>query len=152
MRMRVAHIISLALGLLCGLVWAQSALAADKRVALIIGNSAYQNAPTLPNPARDARAIVAELRKFSRELAAKPRWLVLNKRDLLPPADAEKRAHSIVRRLRYRGPYFLISGATGEGTGSLCEAVMRFLEEHDRAARERASCPAGAAGEQPDAT
>jgi len=101
---------------------------------------------------RDARAIVGELKKFSRELALKPRWLVLNKRDLLPPPEAEKRAASIVRRLRYRGPYFLISGVTGEGTKSLCEAVMRFLEEHDRAARERASCRADAAGARPDAT
>jgi len=104
------------------------------------------------DPVRDARAIVGELKKFSRELAKKPRWLVLNKRDLLPAPEAEKRARSIVRRLRYRGPYFLISGATGEGTKLLCEAVMRFLEAHDRAARERASCPAGAAGVQPDAT
>jgi len=104
------------------------------------------------DPVRDARAIVGELKKFSRELALKPRWLVLNKRDLLPAPEAEKRARSIVRRLRYRGPYFLISGATGEGTKSLCEAVMSFLEAHDRAARERASCPAGAGGVQPDAT
>ena len=104
------------------------------------------------DPVRDARAIVGELKKFSRELAKKPRWLVLNKRDLLPAPEAEKRARSIVRRLRYRGPYFLISGATGEGTKSLCESVMSFLEAHDRAARERASCPAGAAGVQPDAT
>src|SRR5215472_8146262 len=98
------------------------------------------------DPVRDARAIVGELRKFSRELALKPRWLVLNKRDLLPTLEAEKRAAGIVRRLRYRGPSFLISGATGEGTKSLCEAVMRFLEEHDREARERASSRAGAAG------
>ena len=104
------------------------------------------------DPVHDARAIVAELRKFSRELAAKPRWLVLNNRDLLPPAEAEQRAHSIVRRLRYRGAYFLISGATGEGTKSLCEAAMRFLEEHDRAAPGRASSRAGAAGARPDAT
>jgi GTP-binding protein len=105
------------------------------------------------DPVRDARAIVAELKKFSKELAAKPRWLVLNKRDLLPPAEAETRARDIVRRLRYRGPRFLISGATGEGTKSLCEAVMRLLEEeHDRAAHERASCPADAGGARPDAT
>jgi GTPase len=99
------------------------------------------------DPVRDARAIVRELRKFSPALAAKPRWLVLNKRDLLPPADAEKRARAIVRALRYRGPHFLISGATGEGTRPLIEAVMSSLEEHDRAARARASNPedAGAA-------
>lgn len=81
------------------------------------------------DPVRDARAIVGELEKFSGELASRPRWLVLNKRDLLPPADAERRAKEIVRKLRYRGPSFLISGATGEGTRELVEAVMRFLEQ-----------------------
>jgi GTP-binding protein len=96
------------------------------------------------DPVRDARAIVAELKKFNKGLAAKPRWLVLNKRDLLPPAEAEKRARAIVRALRYRGPHFLISGATGEGTKPLCAAVMTALEEHDRAARERASGQADA--------
>jgi len=101
------------------------------------------------DPVRDARAIVAELKKFSRELAAKPRWLVLNKRDLLPDDEAEQRAGEVVRRLRYRGPRFLISGATGAGTRELCGAVMRLLEEDDRAARERASSRAGtAAGRQ----
>ena len=103
------------------------------------------------DPVRDARAIVAELKKFNKELAAKPRWLVLNKRDLLPPKDAEKRARAIVRALRYRGPHFLISGVTGEGTKPLCEAVMTALEEHDRAARERASSPADAGAAPPGA-
>src|SRR5579862_2433463 len=81
------------------------------------------------DPVADARAIVGELRKFNRRLAAKPRWLVLNKRDLLPDADAEQRAAEIVRRLRYRGPSFLISAATGKGTRELAEAAMRFLEQ-----------------------
>ena len=101
------------------------------------------------DPVRDARAIVAELRKFSRELAAKPRWLVLNKRDLLPDKEAEQRARTIVRALRYRGTHFLISGATGAGTKELCEAVMTLLEADARAAHARASSPAGtAAGPQ----
>jgi len=104
------------------------------------------------DPVRDARAIVAELKKFDPGLAAKPRWLVLNKRDLLPAEEAEQRAHAIVRRLRWRGPHYLISGATGQGTRELCEAVMTLLEEHDRSARARASCPADADGERPDAT
>jgi hypothetical protein len=47
---------ALALGLICSPVWADSAFA-DRRVALVIGNSAYQNAPVLPNPVRDAKAI-----------------------------------------------------------------------------------------------
>src|SRR5580700_2865900 len=79
------------------------------------------------DPVRDARAIVGELKRFSKELAGKPRWLVLNKRDLLPAREAEERARTIVRALRYRGPRFLISGATGEGTKALCEAVMTLL-------------------------
>src|ERR1700747_3033252 len=90
------------------------------------------------DPVRDARAITRELKRFSTALAAKPRWLVLNKRDLLPAADAEERARSIVRRLRYRGPHFLISGATGEGTKPLCGGVLRLLEQRARSARARA--------------
>ena len=86
------------------------------------------------DPVKDARAIVAELKKYSKSLAAKPRWLVLNKRDLLPEKEAKARAADIVRRLRYKGPQFLISGATGEGTKELSAAVMKFLEESAREA------------------
>ncbi len=87
-------------------------------------------APSDPeaDPVRDARAIVAELKKFSKDLGTKPRWLVINKRDLLPDREAEARAKDIVRRLRYRGPVHLISAATGRGTRELAEAVMNFLE------------------------
>jgi GTP-binding protein len=89
------------------------------------------------DPVKDARAIVLELKKFDAALAKKPRWLVLNKRDLMPDEEAEELARSIVRRLRFRGPHFLISGATGRGTQELCAAVMNFLEE--RAREERAN-------------
>jgi type IV secretory pathway ATPase VirB11/archaellum biosynthesis ATPase len=41
-----------------------------------------------------------------------------------------------VRRLRFRGPHFLISGATGEGTPELVQAVMTFLEQNQRVAQE----------------
>jgi GTP-binding protein len=87
-------------------------------------------APSDPeaDPVRDARAIVAELKKFSKDLGSKPRWLVINKRDLLPDDEAEARAKDIVRRLRYTGPMHLISAATGRGTRELAEAVMNFLE------------------------
>ena len=88
------------------------------------------------DPVRDARAIVSELKKFNRELAGKPRWLVINKRDLLPDAEAEARAADIARRLRYRGPHFLISAATNRGTRELAEALMKFLEEQTAAVVE----------------
>ncbi|MEY4358047.1 MAG: GTPase CgtA [Pseudomonadota bacterium] len=88
-------------------------------------------APVDPDadPVRDARAIVAELKKFSKDLATKPRWLVINKADLLPADEAEKKAKAIVRSLRHKGPWFLISGVSGTGTRDLAEAVMRFIEE-----------------------
>ena len=88
------------------------------------------------DPVRDARAIVAEVKKFGGDLAKKPRWLVLNKADLLTPEEAEKRAREIVRRLRYRGPHFLISAATGAGTRELAGAVMTELEKSAAQARE----------------
>ncbi|HUA90477.1 MAG TPA: hypothetical protein VL994_13645, partial [Steroidobacteraceae bacterium] len=103
------------------------------------------------DPVRDARAIVKELKKFSAELAAKPRWLVLNKSDLLPPAQAQARAREIVRRLRYKGPHFLISGATGAGTKALCESVMTFLEQDARSSPARASYPEDADAAPPGA-
>jgi GTP-binding protein len=104
------------------------------------------------DPVRDARAIVAELKKFDKELAAKPRWLVLNKRDLMPDEEAEKKARAIIRALRFRGRHFLISGATGRGTKELAEAVMGFLEEQDREARARESSAAGTGDAQPAST
>ena len=97
------------------------------------------------DPVRDARTIVAELKKFSPELARRPRWLVINKRDLLPAEEAEKRSREIVRRLRHRGPHFLISAATGQGTRELAQAVMRFLEE--RSAEAAAQAKAAGRGE-----
>ena len=89
------------------------------------------------DPVKDAQAIVLELKKFDPALAKKPRWLVLNKRDLMLDEEAEELARSIVRRLRFRGPHFLISGATGRGTAELCAAVMNFLEERARAERSK---------------
>ncbi|MEZ5473458.1 MAG: GTPase ObgE [Steroidobacteraceae bacterium] len=80
------------------------------------------------DPVADAIAIVGELQKFDAKLATKPRWLVVNKSDLMLPEEAEERAQQIVRELRYAGPWFLISGAIGTGTRELTGAVMRFLE------------------------
>ncbi len=86
------------------------------------------------DPVRDARAIANELKTFDKDLAKKPRWLVINKRDLLPDEEAEALAADIARRLRYRGPRFLISAATGRGTRELAEALMSFLEQRKKAA------------------
>jgi GTP-binding protein len=100
-------------------------------------------APTDPSadPVRDANAIVGELGKFSEDLLAKPRWLVLNKRDLLPDDEAVKLAVSIAVSLKYRGPAFLISGVTHAGTRELTEAVMRFIETGEAPAQGNLSLP-----------
>jgi GTPase len=88
------------------------------------------------DPVKEARAIVAELKKFSPELAAKERWLVLNKLDLLPEEDAERRCKDIVRRLRFKGRVFRISGLAHRGTEHLCQVCMNRLEELDIAELE----------------
>jgi GTP-binding protein len=90
------------------------------------------------DPVKDARTIVAELKKFAKDLGDKERWILLNKTDLLAPEEADKRCREIIRRLRWKGPSFRISGATGEGTEELKQAVMRYLEEHPRTFRTAA--------------
>jgi GTP-binding protein len=84
------------------------------------------------DPVKDARTIIAELKKFAADLGAKERWLCINKIDLLEPAEVERRTKDIVRRLRWKGPVLRISGATGAGTDELKQAVMRYLEAHPR--------------------
>lgn len=81
------------------------------------------------DPVQDARSIVQELTKFSTDLATKERWLILNKFDLLPPGDAEKRCKDIIRRLRWKGPVYRISGLARQGTEELCQDIMKRLEE-----------------------
>jgi GTP-binding protein len=88
-------------------------------------------APLDPNadPVADAKSIVGELKKFSPDLAAKERWLILNKLDLLPADEADKRCKDIVRRLKWNGPVMRISGLAHQGTLELCQAVMKRLEQ-----------------------
>ena len=40
-----------------GCLTASGAAIAENRLALVIGNSAYQSAPALPNPVNDAKAV-----------------------------------------------------------------------------------------------
>jgi GTP-binding protein len=81
------------------------------------------------DPAEQVRTIAKELKKFDAELAKRPRWLVLNKSDLLPEEEREKRAKAIVRKLRWTKPWFMVSAATGEGTLAVSRKVMQFLDK-----------------------
>jgi GTP-binding protein len=80
------------------------------------------------DPVHEAKAIVQELKKYDVALFKKPRFLVLNKADLLDPKEAEKRAKAFVKKLAWKEPWFLISGIKAEGTRELTFAVMDFLD------------------------
>ena len=89
------------------------------------------------DPVQQAKAIVAELKKFDPELHAKPRWLVLNKLDMVPAEEREARVKDIVRRLRYKGPVFEISALTREG----CEFLIQKIYEHIARVHEASQAP-----------
>jgi len=80
------------------------------------------------DPVFDARAISTELRKYSEALYRKPRWLVLNKLDMLPPEDRGTVVAGILKRLRWRRPHFCVSALTGEGCRELSYAIMNHIE------------------------
>ena len=87
------------------------------------------------DPVREARAIVGELKKYDRSLHAKPRWLVLNKLDLIPdPALRKRRVDDLVRRLRWKGPVFSVAAINGEGCRDLCRHIGDYLEEQRKEA------------------
>ena len=86
------------------------------------------------DPAEAVRAIAQELANFSEDLAAKPRWLVINKIDLLDEEERAAARQRLVEQLDWNGPVFEVSAATGEGTEALGQAVVRELEELQEAA------------------
>jgi GTP-binding protein len=81
------------------------------------------------DPVREAKAIVEELRKYDESLYEKPRWLVLNKADLLSGQDREKVCRKFLRKLGWEGKSFIISAITGEGCKELTYAIMDYLEK-----------------------
>jgi GTP-binding protein len=87
------------------------------------------------DPAAEVKAISNELKQYDPGLAKKARWLVMNKVDLLDPAEAKKRAAALVKKLRWTKPWFVIAGITGEGTKELSYKVMEFLEKDRQEAR-----------------
>jgi hypothetical protein len=89
---------------------------------------------------RDAKAIVGELAKHDPSLVAKPRWLVLNKLDLIPEEDREKAIKDFLKAYKkatkYDGPVFPIAAINGEGTKPLIYAIQAALEELARPVEE----------------
>ncbi len=82
----------------------------------------------LGDPVRDVSTIERELAEFSAELAARERWLVLNKMDLVPEQEQEQRCQEVIGALGWQGPVFRISSLARQGTAELVQAVMEYLE------------------------
>lgn len=83
----------------------------------------------MSDPAESAQAIVRELEEFSPTLASRPRWLVLNKLDLLPEEDREQRCADILEALDWQGPVYRISAISRDGTEALCRDILEVVEE-----------------------
>lgn len=81
------------------------------------------------DPVQQAKAIVAELKKYDPGLHNKPRWMVLNKLDMVPTEEREARVKDFIKRMRYKGPVFQISALTREG----CEPLIKEIYKHIRA-------------------
>lgn len=79
------------------------------------------------DPVADAHAIVEELRSFDESLFKKPRWILLNKIDLLPEDERKDRISLISKALGKQLPIFSVSGVTGEGCQLLCQKISQFL-------------------------
>lgn len=80
------------------------------------------------DPAEAALSIVRELERFSPTLAARPRWLVLNKTDLLSPEQLAERRKAVLAALAWTGPVYEIAAITRDGTGPLSGDLMTCIE------------------------
>ena len=79
----------------------------------------------------DFRSIEAELDRYSEQLARQPRWLVVNKLDLVPADERDRIVAGLGEALDWSGPLYGISAATGDGVPELARAAMRYLNELD---------------------
>ena len=81
------------------------------------------------DPVAQAKAIVNELKKYDKALYDKPRWIVLNKLDMVAADEREALVADFVKRMKYKGPVFQISALTREG----CEHLIKDIYKHIKA-------------------
>ena len=80
------------------------------------------------DPVAQAKAIVGELKKYDKALYDKPRWLVLNKLDMVPAEEREARVKDFIKRFKYKGPVFEISALTREGCKTLIKTIFQHIK------------------------
>lgn len=81
------------------------------------------------NPVDDAKKILQELQNYDQALYQKPRWLVLNKLDLLDEEEQESRCQDIINGLAWDGPVYKISAINKTGVDQLCYDIMALMEK-----------------------
>ena len=85
------------------------------------------------DPVKEAKAIVKELKKYDDSLFDKPRWLVLNKLDMVPEDERDKKVKDFIKRFGWKGPMFRISALTHEG----CDELVKEIYEHLASLRQQ---------------
>ncbi|MSQ57534.1 MAG: GTPase ObgE [Limnohabitans sp.] len=88
------------------------------------------------DPVQQAKAIVEELRKYDDDLYNKPRWLVLNKLDMVDTDERAAKVKNFVKRFKYKGPVFEISALTHEGCTALTREVFKHLHARHLSTQE----------------
>ncbi len=102
-------------------------LARTKLLMHLVDVKPYES---MDSPVQAAQKIIAEVEKWSDELANKPRWLILNKMDRLQhEKDPQAYCQAIVDELDWKGPVYEISALKSEGTRALMFDIMTFLEQ-----------------------
>ncbi|MFC5476823.1 GTPase ObgE [Massilia suwonensis] len=81
------------------------------------------------DPVKEAKALIKELEKYDEDLLNKPRWLVLNKLDMVPEEERKKRVKDFLKKMAWKGPVFEISALSREGCQELINAIYLHLEE-----------------------
>lgn len=95
------------------------------------------------DPVENAKIIISELEKYSEKLAAKPRWLVFNKIDILGEEESAQRAAEIAKAMGWEDKFYMISAVNHEGVKALCWDIMEFMntQPRDMATTEDAQQP-----------
>lgn len=87
------------------------------------------NPPGGEDIVQQIKTIRAELKGFSAELAGRTQWLVFNKSDTLPADELAALVKNTLKKLRHKGPHFVISAVTRAGVPELCEQAMQWVEQ-----------------------
>jgi GTP-binding protein len=82
------------------------------------------------DPVQEARAIIGELKKYDEDLYNKPRWLVLNKLDMIAEGERDALRVKFLKNFGWDHPCFSIAAISGEGCQALTYAIMDFLDQN----------------------